>query len=93
MYKMTENVRESMNLTDDEIKARLEKIRNEYRELNSEHGVDAFTLSKEIRSFINDIIPYEGRYEELRREAEDMLMRLFFIIQDTCCSPKAKSLK
>ena len=83
----------NMNLTDDEIKARLEKIRNEYRQLNCEHGVDAFTLSKEIKSFINDIVPYEGKYEEFRREAEDMLMRLFFILQDTCCSPKAKSLK
>jgi len=83
----------TMNSADDEIKARLEKIRNKYRELDSEHGVDAFTLSKEIKSFINDTVPYEGKYEELRREAEDMLMRLFFIIQETCCSPKAKSIK
>ena len=82
-----------MDLTDDEIRARLEKIRNEYRTLNTEHGVDAFTLSKEIKIFINDIIPCEGKYEDLRRESEDMLMRLFFILQDTCCSPKAKSLK
>ena len=90
---MTEKVNESMNLPENEIKAQLEKIRNEYRELNSENGVDAFTLSKEIKSFINDLAPYEEKHEELRREAEDMLMRLFFIIQDTCCSPKAKSVK
>jgi len=84
---------ENMNLTDDEVKARLEKIRDEYKTLNTEHSVDAFTLSKEIKSFINDIVPYEEKYEEQRRETEDMLMRLFFILQDTCCSPKAKSLK
>jgi hypothetical protein len=88
-----QRVKKNMPLTDDEIMARLEKIRNEYRTLNSEYGVDAFTLSKEIKSFINDLIRYEGKYEELRREAEDMLMRLFFILQDTCCSPKPKSLK
>jgi len=90
---MMEKVNENMNSTEDEIKARLEKIRNEYRQLNCEHDVDAFTLSKEIKSFINDIAPYEGKCEEFRREAEDMLMRLFFILQDTCCSPKPKSLK
>ena len=64
-----------MDFTDDEIRARLEKIRNEYRTLNTEHGVDAFTLSKEIKSFINDIAPYEGKYEDLRRESEDMRAR------------------
>jgi len=90
---MNLRVKKNMGSTNDKTRARLEKIREEFRTLNTEHGVDAFTPSKEIKSLINDIAPYEGKYEEQRREAEDMLMRLFFILQDTCCSPKAKSLK
>jgi len=36
---------------------------------------------------------WEAQTRARAREAEDMLIHLFFILQETCCSPKAKSIK
>ena len=82
-----------MSLKEETVKLRLERIRKEYSELRREGKVDAYLLKEEIKSFLSDLKSIGGDYEEQRREAEDILMHLFFILQDTCCSPKAKSRK
>lgn len=83
-----------MNSTVEKVKTSLEKIRKQYKELKSGGNVDTSTLSEEIKSFINALEPKDASCEELREEAEDMLVDVLFMIKEERCSPlKAKSLK
>mgnify|MGYP001071328533 CR=1 FL=1 len=76
-----------MNSESDKIKATLDEIRKRYRELKHGGNVDPFSLQKNIKSFINGPKPEDERYENLRQEAEDMLIDVTFIIKENRCSP------
>lgn len=76
-----------MNSGADKIKATLDEIRKRYRELKRGGNVDAFSLKADIKSFINTAKSQDESYEDLRQEAEDMLIDVTFIIKENCCSP------
>jgi len=76
-----------MDSTADKIKATLDEIRKRYRELKRGGNVDPFPLKEDIKSFINAAKPEAESYEDLRQEAEDMLIDVTFIIKENCCSP------
>jgi DNA-binding transcriptional regulator YhcF (GntR family) len=80
-------MRVHMNSGADKIKASLNEIRKRYRELKREGNVDPFSLREDIKSFINAAKPEDESYEDLRQEAEDMLIDVTFIIKENCCSP------
>lgn len=83
-----------MNSMAEKVETRLEGIRREYKELKRGGNVDPSALKEKIRSFI-DVVKSRGEgYEELRKEAEDMLIDVMFMIQEGRCAPlKAKSIK
>jgi len=76
-----------MNSESDKIKATLDEIRKRYLELKHGGNVDPFSLKADIKSFINAPKPEDEGYENLRQEAEDMLIDVTFIIKENCCSP------
>lgn len=76
-----------MTSTDEKVKTCFDEIRNRYRELKRGGNVDSSALKEEIRSFINTIASEADGYEELRQEAEDMLIDVTFMIKEDCCSP------
>ncbi len=76
-----------MTSATDKTKATLDEIRKRYRELKSGGNVDPFSLKEQIRSFINAVKSQDEVYEDLRREAEDMLIDVTFIIKENSCSP------
>lgn len=76
-----------MTSTTDKTKATMDDIRKRYRELKRGGNVDPFSLKEQIRSFINVVKSQDKDYEDLRQEAEDMLMDVTFIIKENCCSP------
>jgi len=83
-----------VNSMAEKVKTRLEEIRKQYRELKCGGNVDPSVLKEEIRSFINVVKSKDESYEDMRKEAEDMLIDVTFIIKEGCCSPlKAKSIK
>jgi len=83
-----------MNSMDEKVKACFKEIHKDYRELKRGGGVDPFTLKEKIKSFISDLKSKGDEYEGLRKEAEDILMDVTFIIQESCCAPfKAESIK
>ncbi len=83
-----------MTSTDEKVKTCLDEIRKRYRELKRGGNVDPSALKEEIRSFINTMKAEADSYDELRQEAEDMLIDVTFMIKEDCCSPvRAKSIK
>lgn len=76
-----------MDSASDGIKATLDEIRERYRELKRGGNVDPSSLKEDIRSFIKAVRPLDENSEDLRQEAEDMLIDVTFIIKENCCSP------
>lgn len=76
-----------MDSAADKTKATLDEIRKRYRELKRGGNVDPFSLEADIESFINTATSQDKSYEDLRQEAEDMLIDVTFIIKENCCSP------
>jgi len=76
-----------MDSAADKIKSTLDEIRKRYGELKRGGNVDPFSLKEDIKSFIKAAKPEDESYEDLRQEAEDMLIDVTFIIKENCCSP------
>jgi len=64
------------------VKERLEEIRRKYRV--SESSLELISLKKEIELYIN-CLRSEENYEELVKEAEDMLIDVTFKIEESRC--------
>jgi len=83
-----------MSLINEETETRIEEIRKQYVKLKRGGNVDPSVLKEDIRAFINIVKSKGESYENLRKEAEDILVDVSFIIKEGCCSPlKAKSIK
>ena len=52
--------------------------------------MDASTLKEEIKSFINIVKFRHNSYEELRKEDEDRLIHVMFIVQEDRRPPQKK---
>jgi len=65
-----------------------EEIRKKYRDAKREESnVDLLSLKLEIESFIRDLRATGGKNEDLLAEAQDMLIDLTKIIEDSHCQP------
>lgn len=84
----------NLNSVEPKLRMRFEKILREYNALKHGENVDPSVLEEQTRSFVNAVQSKEEDYENLRREAEDILIDLIFTIEEGRCSPpKAKSVK
>ncbi len=76
-------------------RARFEEIRKKYREAKrKESDSDLLSLKVEIESFIKNLRATDEKNEDLLAEAQDMLIDLIKIIEESHCQPfKPKKLQ
>jgi len=70
------------------MEARFEEIRRKYRDAKREESnVDLLSLKLEIGSYVRNLRAADEKNEELLAEAEDMLIDLIKIIEESHCQP------
>lgn len=68
--------------------AHFEAIRNKYRDAKRKDSkVDLLSLKREIESFVRNLRVSEEKNESLLAEAQDMLIDLTRIIEESHCQP------
>ena len=76
-------------------RARFEEIRKKYRDAKrKESNSDLLSLKVEIESFIKNLRATDEKNEDLLAEAQDMLIDLIKIMEESHCQPfKPKKLQ
>ncbi|MBE0513300.1 hypothetical protein IBX38_09650 [Candidatus Bathyarchaeota archaeon] len=70
------------------MEARFEEIRRKYRDAKREESnVDPLSLKLEIESYIKNLRAKDEKNEDLLAEAQDMLIDLIKIIEESHCTP------
>ena len=70
------------------MEARFEEIRKKYRDAKREESnVDLLSLKLEIESYIRNLRATDEKNEDLLAEAQDMLIDLIQIIEESHCTP------
>jgi len=70
------------------MEARFEEIRKKYRMAKrKESNVDLLSLKLEIESYIKKLRATDKKNEDLLAEAQDMLIDLIQIIEESHCAP------
>jgi len=70
------------------MEACFEEIRKKYRDAKREESnIDLLSLKLEIESFIRNLLVIDGKNEDLLAEAQDILIDLIKIIEDSRCQP------
>jgi len=70
------------------MEACFEEIRKKYRDAKREESnIDLLSLKLEIESFIRNLLVIDGKNEDLLAEAQDILIDLIKIIEESRCQP------
>ncbi len=70
------------------MEARFEEIRKKYRDAKREESnVDLLSLKLEIESYIRNLRVADEKNEDLLAEAQDMLIDLIKIMEESHCTP------
>lgn len=70
------------------VEVRLEEMRKKYQDVKREEsGVDLLSLKSEIESYIRELQAADEKDEDLLVQAQDMLIDLTKIIEESHCHP------